>query len=477
MRDLPHKGALAACAALAVGEAAGFACGPLGPLWLFAALAAASAALFGFQFRRWRIVAVALAGAALALRSECARSQAFDEAESTNGPFVCEIKASSRISSRGEWTSFQGSWKGIDLEVRARDICEPPRRGEVWRCAGWLERRPREDRRRRALWVTGTGSHAECISRPSRFSLPRAAEGARRRLSAAASIGLDGPRRVAVSLNRAMLLGERAGMDRKLKETFIAAGAMHLFAVSGLHVGVVLVVIWALLRLLRCPFRLQALLALPAVWAYAYMIGMPPSASRAATMATFYLLAPLFMRRRDALAAWARTLLLFHAISPERLFDVGSAMSFTVVFGILAADRLAKSLDMPFAARSLFMVFAAWAAGVPIAAHVFGRVVPGGLLANLLLMPLAGVSLSLALVGAAVSCAVPFIGAYFNNAAALVTDAMRGIAWAVSRLPLSSIETGPWSAWQCAAWYLVVVLAALLVYLVVTRRRNYLVPA
>ena len=479
MKDLPHKGALAACAALAVGEAAGFACGPLGSLWFFVALSAAAVALFGaaFDFRGWRIAAVALAGMALALCCESSRSQAFDEADSSNGPLVCSLKASSCGVRRGDWTSFRSSWKGIDLDVRVKNAAALPQRGETWRCAGWLERRPRDDRRRRTLWVTGTGTFAECVSRPPRLSPPVVAEAVKRRLSRAASIGLDGSRSVAATLNRAMLLGERAAMGKKLKETFVASGAMHLFAVSGLHVGVVLVVVWTLLRLLRCAFALQTVLALLAVWAYAYMIGMPPSAARAATMATFYLLAPLLMRRRDALAAWARTFILFHVVDPGRLFDVGSAMSFTVVLGILAADRLARALAWPLASRSLLMVFAAWAAGVPIAAHVFGRVVPGGLVANLLLLPLAGVSLSLALLGAAIGCVVPLIGAYFNNAAALVTDAMRGIAWAVSRIPLSSVETGPWSAWQCTAWYLVVVLAALLVYLVVTRRRSYLLAA
>ena len=272
----------------------------------------------------------------------------------------------------------------------------------------------------------------------------------RRDVSRRLGLGLDHDREL-VSLNRAILLGERNDLPRRTRRMFVDAGTIHVFAISGLHV---MIVAWTLVYLLlvcRIPFRAAGLAALPMLWGYVVLIGMPPSAVRAALMASFYFTAPLFWRRPDMLVAWELTFLAVHAVRPENIANVGSLLSFTVMFAILFVARAFR--NRPTRVQRLAVALAAWAAGVPIAAHVFGRVTPGGLLANVALLPAAGVTVVTGVLGLVTSYASETAAAHLNNVSALFTRAMTEVSRAVAALPGANFATRPWSYAECALWY------------------------
>ena len=94
------------------------------------------------------------------------------------------------------------------------------------------------------------------------------------------------------SLSQALLLGKRAGLPPELVDQFRQTGAAHLLAISGLHVGVVLVgALGASAAVLGRQRHLYLLVPLIAVWAYALVSGGSPSVMRAAAMGTVYLAA------------------------------------------------------------------------------------------------------------------------------------------------------------------------------------------
>ena len=254
------------------------------------------------------------------------------------------------------------------------------------------------------------------------------------------------------SLNRAILLGERANLPRTTRLTFVNAGTIHVFAISGLHVMIVAWLIVYLLLLARLPLRLAGLVSLPVLWGYVVVIGLPPSAVRAALMASFYFLAPLFWRKPDSLVAWELTFLCVHLVRPAHIANVGSVLSFTVMFAILLTVRTVRGI-LPRRLQHLVVAGAAWAAGVPIAAHVFGRVTPGGLLANLALIPAATVTVVSGALGLLASFVSEKLAAHLNNGAALFTNLMVGISRLVASLPGANFETRPWSFLECALWY------------------------
>lgn len=289
----------------------------------------------------------------------------------------------------------------------------------------------------------------------------------KRELSRRIGIGLEHDPSVA-NLNRAILLGERSRLPRQTRQVFIDSGTMHIFAISGLHVMNVAQVLVTLLLLCFVPYRWVGLVAIPILWGYVALIGSPPSAIRAAMMASFYYLAPVFWRRPNGIMAWALTFFIVYGGSPRMITDVGCALSFVVMLAIILAGRVARRFGDGWR-MALWLTFAAWVAGVPIAAHAFGRVTPGGLLANIPLIFAAQFSVSAGLVGALVSFVSVTLAAHLNNFAALFTKAMVGVAEVVARLPGANFDTGKWSLLQCAEWYAAVALAGYLVHSVKSR--------
>jgi len=269
-------------------------------------------------------------------------------------------------------------------------------------------------------------------------------------------IGLAHDRQAAV-LNRAILLGARGNIPSATKRTFVESGTIHVFAISGLHVMIVAHVLMFLVALMFVPISFQGAVALLPVWGYVVLIGAAPSAIRAALMATICFLAPLFGRRVNGVIAWAQAFLLVHLFFPEMISNTGSQLSHIVMLAIIVAGRISKS--------KFFVTFAAWAAGLPIVAMSFGRITPGGIVANLVLISVAAYSVVAGTIGTLVSYVWRPFAVHFNNFSALMTDAMVGLSEAVSRLPGSNFEIVPWGPLECIGWYVALVLFLYLVHL------------
>lgn len=270
----------------------------------------------------------------------------------------------------------------------------------------------------------------------------------RRVLSSRVGLGVAAP----VTFNRAILLGERRGLSAKEKAVFIDSGAIHLFAISGLHVMVVAKVLMFIIALFGVSLRWQGAVAIPVLWAYVGLIGSPPSAIRAATMASLYFAAPIFWRRPNGIVAWAMSFTIIHLISPQQLAQVGSLFSFVVMFALIVAVRFVNLKGTPLG-EYLFLTFVAWAAGVPIAAATFGRLTPGGILSNLVLISGVVYSVVSGLLGLLASFVWQPLAVHFNNLAAIMADGMVVVASTIARLPYANLEIPPWGVIECCEWY------------------------
>lgn len=269
------------------------------------------------------------------------------------------------------------------------------------------------------------------------------------------------------ALNRAILLGERSRLPKEVKQVFVASGTMHVFAISGLHVMAVALVLVYLLACLLVPIRLAGAVAIPLLWGYVYLVGLTPSAVRAALMASICFLAPVFWRRANLLRAWSLTFLLVHLVRPQMITDVGNALSFAVMLSIaLVVEWGRRGVCVP----PVGIAVLAWAVGVPICAHVFGQVAPGGILANLVLITAAEWTVVSGAIGVVASFASETVAVHFNNLSALCTKAMVGVAECVARLPFSHFEVPRWTLLDCAEWYALLVLVVFLIHSIHQRK-------
>ena len=342
------------------------------------------------------------------------------------------------------WTYLALASLGLVLALHA----SLARENEL-RHSPWLRNRPRSE------WSNEVSRHPTLVS-------------LRANLSERVGLGLDSTRET-ILLNRAILLGERSNLPKATKQVFIESGTIHVFAISGLHVMIVARVLMFFVALILVPYRWQGAITLPFVWGYVLLIGAPPSAVRAALMAGFYFLAPLFERRPNGLISWALAFLLVHLVNPLQIADVGSQLSFVVMLALVLGGRCSRSV-IPRRWEMYFLTAVAWAAGVPIAAMVFGRITPGGLVANLFLLVAAGYSVVAGAIGVLVSYVSETLAVHCNNLSAMFTDAMVAISNIVAHLPGSNFEIEAWKGWECVLWYLVLGFGLFLVNRARTRR-------
>lgn len=143
------------------------------------------------------------------------------------------------------------------------------------------------------------------------------------------------------------------------------------------------------------------------------------------------------------LRSWAITFLAVHLLFPGLITDIGCNLSFIVMLSLILATRAALTFRLQII-EALFFSVTAWAAGVPIAANAFGRVTPGGVIANIALLPAAGVSVAAGWLGVLLSFVSDFLSIHLNNLAALSTNLMTGVSRAILSLPYASFETLGW---------------------------------
>lgn len=139
------------------------------------------------------------------------------------------------------------------------------------------------------------------------------------------------PEAPANGLLRAMLLGDRSGLDRRISEDFQKTGTYHALVVAGLHTGAIAGLLMLLLGLLRVPALPATVLAVSGLAGYVVLAGGNVPTLRAAVMFSLYLLARLVYRERALLNTIAAAALLLLLVHPADLNDAGFQLSFFAV--------------------------------------------------------------------------------------------------------------------------------------------------
>lgn len=137
---------------------------------------------------------------------------------------------------------------------------------------------------------------------------------------------------------QALILGEKKDIDKNLYEEYAAAGAVHILAVSGLHVAI----LYAILAFFFQPLKrwkygifLHSILVVLLLWTFAVLSGLSPSVTRAVTMFSFFAFAQLSNRRSNGINTLFLSLLTLLIINPLWLFQVGFQLSYLAIFFIL----------------------------------------------------------------------------------------------------------------------------------------------
>lgn len=141
-----------------------------------------------------------------------------------------------------------------------------------------------------------------------------------------------------LAIAKALTLGIKDELDNDLRNAYAAAGAMHVLAVSGLHVGIIFLIVSTLLKKWRNRKRGRvffAIINISVLWAYAFITGLSPSVQRAAMMFSFIILAQAMKRQTNIYNTLAASAFVLLSFDPFLLFSVGFQLSYLAVLGIV----------------------------------------------------------------------------------------------------------------------------------------------
>lgn len=267
-------------------------------------------------------------------------------------------------------------------------------------------------------------------------------------------------------LLQGFLLGSLEGITDEDRELYQETGVMHLFAVSGMNLGFVLVIMLVVARLLRLGKFPTFLLAAGGLWSYASITGFSPSVVRAAVMGSLAVAAGLLRERQEALNSLALAALVLLLSNPQSCLDPGFQLSFAATWGIISmAEPLGKLLLPQGDGRLLWSLretlgvsLAAQLAVLPLCAWHFLRMPVLCLLTNLLVVPPAGLVVNLGLLGMFCSFIHRGWGFPFFQASGALALLIKRWLNILSGLPGSSwlVPPPPW--WLLLLWYAVLAL-------------------
>ncbi|MCH8904093.1 MAG: ComEC/Rec2 family competence protein [Bacteroidetes bacterium] len=207
-----------------------------------------------------------------------------------------------------------------------------------------------------------------------------------------------------VSIASAIILGYKNELGHELKQAYAASGAMHILAVSGLHVGLIYVIfshILSFLHKIRYGKFIKALLMLFVVWSFAVITGLSPSVERASIMLSFIIAGQAFYKNISIYNSLAASAFFLILTNPLIITYVGFQLSYLAVFGIILLQPKINSLFY-FKNRLLTSIWAlcsvsiaAQLATAPLGLFYFHQFPVYFLLTNLFAIPAATIILYL----------------------------------------------------------------------------------
>lgn len=236
---------------------------------------------------------------------------------------------------------------------------------------------------------------------------------------------------------RGMLMGDKEEIDDNNYQQFQKAGIVHIFAVSGLHLGFLIFFCHYLGQMLGLSRKTELFTILLIVVLYGSMIGWPLSIQRAALMASLALLAQYLGRQGGMGNSLGLAGILILLLDPLALFTVGFQLSFLAAWGLVYLYPLLKqALHVQNPIISLLLIpLCAQIAVLPLIAWYFNLITPLGILENILITYLAGAIVILGFMALLLAVPIPALASLFLYPAGLLIQILIGLSGFMNSLP------------------------------------------
>jgi len=220
---------------------------------------------------------------------------------------------------------------------------------------------------------------------------------------------------------RGILLADRSEINYNEKQDFINSGVIHILAVSGLHVGYILLIFTFIFG--RFNVYIKSVLTIIGLILFLLITGVPPSAFRATVMAIVLISAFLMNRATNLLNSVAIAALIILIINPAELFNAGFQLSFSAVISIaliypVFREKIEEKNFQNRLLRGLLLFLgvslAAQIGTLPVTIYYFGKISLVALFTNLLVIPAAGIIVGIGIFSLVLSFSLPVVAPFFT---------------------------------------------------------------
>ncbi|MCM8773740.1 MAG: ComEC/Rec2 family competence protein [Candidatus Omnitrophica bacterium] len=190
-----------------------------------------------------------------------------------------------------------------------------------------------------------------------------------------------------------IFLGRKEFIEKEEKNLFMKAGISHLLAISGLHIGLVSVFLFFILKIMGLKFRVRLVISTLLLFLYTLIIGSPPSTLRATIMYSTFVLSFLLKRKINLINSLGLSGLISLFFNPLWIFDIGFQLSFMSVLGMILGfenfnlNLPLSNLILTYIKNIILSTIFVTVAIIPITSFYFGRVYILSIFTNLILIP------------------------------------------------------------------------------------------
>lgn len=284
------------------------------------------------------------------------------------------------------------------------------------------------------------------------------------------------------SVIRAMLLGEKSGIDRDTKRLFQLNGIAHILAISGVHIAIIGMTLFKLLRRISGSNVMPGIVSVCVIVLYGMMTGLASSTCRAVIMMTVVVAAKIKGRSSDMMTSAGIACVIQAVTDPYIVMDVGFQLSFAAVLGIAVADpMLEKIVGHGGRLSALRINVSVTLATTPLVIYYFYQFPLYSIVLNMVVVPFVSVLIfcSIAVIffgmmsgaGTFASVTAQFLAVPARH----ILAAYRALCELMCKLPGYSVNVGHVSVEMVAVYY--VTLVAVLWLLCRIRQKNMERPA
>jgi competence protein ComEC len=302
-------------------------------------------------------------------------------------------------------------------------------------------------------WIT--------IDRPARFSIIRLAIEAKGKLKER----LEAVPSPAKDFLIAFILGDRLGLDQDIYNAFKQTGTVHILAISGLHIGIIIFMLIVFLKMFRIKINSRFVIIVLFLLFYNFMTGLRPSIVRSVVMGIVFLLSFLVKREYHIYNSLALSAMIILFIWPWQIFDIGFQLSYLSVLAIVFISpkilRLLPKLKnrfLNYIEVALVISLSTWLVTTPLVAYYFGLVSVISLIANLFIIPFTPLILAGGFIYLLASFIAPFFTGWIALSLKFMIDLLIFLTIGFKSIPFAYFYMAKLNLWILLLYYLVIVL-------------------